>query len=90
MKKFFVIFFLLMTGMVASADVINPRLTQNDRLQLIEKRHTEYLERQRILTIKRVCGKSDDVDKKACKAKLKKDYQETIKYLEKDYQQKAK
>lgn len=89
MKKFLVALFLIMVSAPMYADVINPKLSSDEYKKIREQRQERYKIRQRQSYINNICGlnsKSEAFDRQSvnkCKAELKKEYDATIKLVEK-------
>ncbi|MBQ2645170.1 hypothetical protein IJG14_06340 [bacterium] len=83
MKKSLAIFLFILISYPCYADVINPHFTSEQRAKIQELRKERYQLRQRKSYINDVCGDISSIDKKECKVKLKKEYDENLKILEK-------
>lgn len=82
MKKFIIFICLFGLSAPAFADLINPDLTSKQIEELRMKKAKLYQERTRKTQIRNICGDLKNLDKKECKAKLKKEYDETIKVMQ--------
>ena len=78
MKKIFVILVLVVANLPVYADLVIPSMTNEAREEFLARRKYNY----HLKTINRVCGGVQNLSEKECKASLKKDYRETLKYFE--------
>lgn len=78
MKKIFVILLLVTVKLPVYADLVIPSMTNEAREEFLARRKYNY----HLKTINRVCGGVQNLSEKECKASLKKDYRETLKYFE--------
>ena len=78
MKKIFVILLLVAANLPVYADLVIPSMTNEAREEFLARRKYNY----HLRTINRVCGGVQNLSEQDCKASLKKDYKETLKYFE--------
>ena len=78
MKKIFVILVLVVANLPVYADLVIPSMTNEAREEFLARRKYNY----HLKTINRVCGGVQNLSEKECKASLKRDYRETLKYFE--------
>ena len=89
MKKLFVTLLILAGSACVFADVIDPHLSDKEYAQIRKQKQERYKMRQRTNYINNICGinkAGGEYDKKfvnSCKNQLKKEYDETVKLLEK-------
>ena len=89
MKRLFILFCLFTINVPVFADVINPKLTPAQWEKLRQERQERFLYRQRMSYINNICGELSS-DKKACKAKLKAEYDANLKILDKYVKESSK
>lgn len=84
MKNFLVVFCLISIVTPAFADVLDPRLTKEDRAKIVQQRQERYIQRRRMSIINVHCGMNlTTKNQKECKQKLKKEYDELLKIVDK-------